>query len=264
MIASIFKRIEALFRRSPRRGGPEFDGATVETLDEVSLYDHWGIERLLDRVAGRDSESITDDEIIRFVDRNRLPILAGSLEPIERIAHASEDDPIVAMTAATFTTFLARVSAQVTRCPPGTEGDTEGLVRVMSFLSRSVSSGDAEYAVAVRTLGSLREDLNFRGLSLSYVLYEYSNGYGTPSQLPSEFIMLVIECAIIAANVNALRDATAMLAHVNPPRDGAAVIDLLERSRDVMIAHGWPTETIDDDLKRYRTRFSGGGSDDVI
>ena len=99
-------------------------------------------------------------------------------------------------------------------------------------------------------------------LSLKFLLYDYADSVGRSSEVSTEYVMLIDECALMTQNVPAAAAATALLAKLPPPTDVPPFVDLMQRAKTFLKANGRDVEDTAAALARLRSRFEESVADD--
>jgi len=232
-------------------------------LDEIDIASSEGQGRLLAcLMLRRHQASLEKDEILRFVERNRTALEGGALDLVRMFINiATLTDGGAEMTTF-FEYFTTQVQAALANRPQDIDIKSDRLLWLVYAAAQQLSGGRLTYAAARDLLAKPEHRERISPLSLRFMLVDYAESIGGTSEAPTEFVMLVNECALMSENVKAVVASVALLGKISTPADVQALIDLLQRSRTFLLAHQEPVEEADAAIARYQGRFAKSVSDD--
>jgi hypothetical protein len=232
-------------------------------LDQIDISDEQGISRLMACLLLRQHQaSLEKDEIIRFVERNRRALGAGGLDLLRLLIEAGKKVEGGEGLAKFFEYFSEQVAAALAGRPQDIDVKSDRLLWLLYALAQRISSGSFQYEAAIKILAKPEHSDRISPLSLKFLLYDYADSVGRSSEVSTEYVMLIDECALMTQNVPAAAAATALLAKLPPPTDVPPFVDLMQRAKAFLTANGRDVEDTDAALARLRSRFEESVADD--
>lgn len=232
-------------------------------LDEIDIRDEAGLSRLFAcLLLRRHQASLEKDEILRFVDRNRAPLRSGALDLLQKLSEAGTHVEGGEGISQFFDYFATAVSAAIEGRPQDIDIKSDRLLWLLYALGHQLAQGAIGYSPAVSIIRNPQNTNRISPLSLIFMLKDYAESLDTPNQPPIEYLLLILECALISRNVAAVKVTIAILSKSPAPRDSGSFLDLLVRTQEFAKSEKFETAEIEEGLERYRSRFRGKVADD--
>ena len=232
------------------------DSLPKTQLDQIDISDQAGLARLFACLLLRKNQaSLEKDELLRFVARNRGPLKSGALDLLRMISEAGTHVEGGEGLSRFIEYFSTAVTAALEGRPQAINIKSDRLLWLLYALGHQLSSGKIDYRGAVVILNKPEHRGRISQLSLIFMLKDFGESLDTPSQAPVEYVLLILECALISGDVASAVATSAILGRLPAPRDPASFIDVMERARKLLASAGRNTGEVDESLNRYKGRF---------
>jgi hypothetical protein len=239
------------------------DSLPKTQLNEIDISDQAGLARLFAcLMLRRNQASLEKDEILRFVQRNRKPLKSGALDLLKKLAEAGTHVEGGEGLSRFLEYLSTAVSAALEGRPQDIDIKSDRLLWLLYALGQQLSVGSIDYARAIAILQKPQHRDRISRLSLIFMLKDFAESLDTPSQAPVEYVLLILECALISRDVSSVAATSAILSKLPAPRDPASFVDVMARAREILASSGRKTSEIDECLERYKGRFRGEIVDD--
>ncbi len=232
-------------------------------LDEIDIRDQAGLARLFAcLMLRRNQASLEKDEIIRFVDRNHAPLKSGALDLLQKFSEAGTHVEGGEGLSQFLDYFATAVSAALEGHPENIDVKSDRFLWLLYALGHQLAHGAIDYSRAVSIIRNPQNTNRISPLSLVFMLKDYAESLDTPNQPPVEYLLLILECALISRNVAAANVTIGILSKSPAPRDSASFIELMVRTQEFAKSSKIDTAEIDECLELYRSRFRGEIAED--
>lgn len=233
-------------------------------LDQLSLTSGPDVRQLVDCLARRYYQaSLECDEIEQFVNRNKAYLRRTAL--LDRLAEAfsrgMEDENQRAWTLYA----LHQMQHVLDGHPERLDMMSSRLLWLCLALDNHVSARiySHEQVVVWLRRGTTRRRMTPR--AVRFLATDYYRNADTLPEPRTEYVMIIAECAMLAADEKAMTMAAALLRSLPPPPDGGeAWLDVRHRLRSLLLPRGaWALED-EAALRRAESRFSPLVDDDDL
>lgn len=233
-------------------------------IDEIDISTQEGLGRFFAcLMLRRNQASLEKDEIIRFVDRNRAALEGGALELLEKLAEVGAKVEDGEELANFFNYVLTQLRAALAGRPQDIDVKSDRLLWLVYALASQVSGGKLPYADALQILSKPEHRQRISSLSLLFMLKDFGESLGETSQVSTEYVLLIIDCALISGDVPAASAGAAIASKLPAPRDSRTLVDVFTRARAFLATKADDVlPEIDRALARYRARFGAEIRDD--
>lgn len=234
-------------------------------IDEIVLSSEEALGRLFACLMLRKHEaSLEKEEIVRFVERNRTYLDAGVLDPVEALIEAAREVEGSETIVAFWSYFMEQVAHARAGALNRIDIKSDRLFWLVYAAAAQLSDDAITYrdAVALFTKPENRDRISPR--TLQFMLFDYVEGIGTPHQPPIEYLLLVVECALLSDQHDAARAALSILAGLPFPRRASISADPFKRAGASLEASGAMTDDDRAVMHRLMARFQGEVTDDDL
>jgi len=201
---------------------------------------------------------------LRFVQRNRKALESGRLDVLKKLAEVAPKVEGGERLGSFFEYFSDAVSAALEGRPQDINIKSDRLLWLVYALAQQLSSAKVDFRQAIAVLSKPQHKDRISRLSLAFMLNDYAESLNTPTQPPTEYLLLILECAVLSRDAVSAGAASSVLGRLPAPRDPAAFIEVINRARELLVSAGRNPENIDDTLKRYTGRFRRKVADDDL
>jgi hypothetical protein len=241
------------------------DSLPKTQLDEIDVSNEKGLARLFACLMLRQSQaSLEKDEIIRFVQRNHKALQAGALDLLTKLAEVGSKVEGGEKLGRYFQYFGEAVSAAIKGQPQDINLKSDRLLWLVYALAQQLSTGKLSYRKAQATLSKSQHKDRISQLSLIFMLQDYAESINTANQTPTEYVLLILECAILSGDAASADAASSVLGGLPAPRDPAALVEVMGRARKLLVETGRSPASIDETVGRYAGRFDKKVADDDL
>ncbi len=240
------------------------DSLPRKFLDEVDISNDQGVEELLGRLMQRQYQaSLEKDEIIRFTKRNERPLKDGVLKQIADTSHflafkqfeeeEGGKNPLAFFKFIDY--FLTQVQRALAGNPDEIDVKSDRLLWLIHALGLSVSDSYISYAEGLRILNKQEHRERISHSSIVFFIRVFLDNIEAPEQPTTEYLMFVIECALIAGNRGGVATGLLFLGHLNPPKEIDSWLDLLNRANGFLEESGGVPSESKAFIQRAFSRF---------
>lgn len=225
-------------------------------LDQIDISTEEGKGKLLACLMLRQHQaSLEKDEILRFVDRNQGALKAGELKIVRLFAQVGEKVEGGAKLASFFEYFTEQIDAALAGRPQDINVKSDRLLWLLYALAQKLSEKSLRYETALEIISKPAHRDRISPLSLEFMIYDFAEFLGTANETPTEYVMLIDECALLSQNVPAVEAATGLLGKINPPTDIKPFLNLMLRARTFLAANGKSIKDVDATITKFQARF---------
>jgi hypothetical protein len=212
-------------------------------LDQIDISNDQGAYELAACLALRQHQaSLEKDEIIRFTKRNERALRADALKPlIDAISTSKQVEEKLGKARDLFVIFeyfVTQVQHVLEGNPNKVDVKSDRLLWLIYALSLSVSAGFISYDKGLRILNKKEHKERISPLSVTFFIKDFIESIETPQQPGTEYLMFIIECALISNNITYATVGLLLLDRLDPPKEIGPWLDLISRLNTYLEKNG--------------------------